>query len=314
MSGALVPVRYEVRFQGMLPPESNAKTSLVMLLPNALLGALVFTLIACAGTPPAVPASAPPDAQLRGARIALLGEVHDNAEGQQRRLALLRSAVAAGWRPAIAMEQFDTDRQADIDRARREAPRDAQHVIALAAPASSGWDWALYRPVIDLALEYDLPLRAANLAAADTSKVVRGGYASAFDPARLMALGLTQAIAPAWQAAQEREIDAGHCGMLPPPMWPAMARAQFARDAVMASVLREAGTNGAVLIAGNGHVRRDIGVARWFGAGEQGRVFAIGFVEEPVDAAFAASFDHVVRVAAAPRADPCEAFSKRATP
>lgn len=285
-----------------------------MLLWKALVGALVFTLIGCAGAAPDTPRSAPAELRLRGATIVLLGEVHDNAEGQQRRLALLRRAVAAGWRPAIAMEQFDTDRQADIDRARRESPRDAQHVIDEAAPARSGWDWALLRPVIELALQYDLPLRAANLAAADTNKVVRGGYASVFDPARLAALGLTQPIAPPWQAAQEREIDAGHCGMLPPPMWPAMARAQFARDAVMAAVLREAGARGAVLIAGNGHVRRDIGVARWFRAEEQARIVAIGFVEDPVDAAFAASFDHVVRVAAAPRADPCEAFSKRAMP
>ena len=252
--------------------------------------------------------------RLRADTLALLGEVHDNAEGQRRRLELLRTALVAGWRPAIAMEQFDTDRQADIDRARREAPRDAQHVIDLAAPPRAGWDWPLYLPVIDLALQYDLPLRAANLSGADTGKVVRGGYASVFDATRLAALGLAQPVEPVWQAAQEREIDAGHCGMLPAPMWPAMARAQFARDAVMAAVLREAGANGAVLIAGNGHVRRDIGVARWLGANERSRVVAIGFVEEPVDAAFAASFDQVVPVPATPRADPCEAFSKRAPP
>ena len=281
-----------------------------MLLSKALPGALMSILAACASVPPDVP----PDALLRGTTIALLGEVHDNAEGQRRRVALMRSALRAGWRPAIAMEQFDTDRQADIDRARRESPRSAQHVIDLAAPAGGGWDWALYVPVIELALEYDLPLRAANLAGADTGKVVRGGYASVFDPARLAALGLTQPIAPAWQTAQEREIDLGHCGKLPAPMWPAMARAQFARDAVMAAVLRDSGAHGAVLIAGNGHVRRDLGVARWLGANERSRVVAIGFVEKPVDAAFAASFDQVVPIPAAPRADPCEAFAKRAPP
>jgi len=46
--------------------------------------------------------------------------VHDNAALHRDRLDVLRRAVAhAGWRPAIAMEQFDIDRQPDIERARR---------------------------------------------------------------------------------------------------------------------------------------------------------------------------------------------------
>jgi uncharacterized iron-regulated protein len=298
-----------MQFRCMLAQMTRPHPSVANTACACLLGALLASMGACA-TAPELPA-------LRGTTLALLGEVHDNPTGHRERLALLSRAVGAGWRPVIAMEQFDTDRQVDIDRARREAPRDAQHVIDLAAPARSGWDWALYRPVIELALRYDLPLRAANLSGADTGKVVRAGYASVFDAARLAALGLAEAIEPSTQAAQEREIDAGHCGMLPAPMWPAMARAQFARDAVMAQVLREAGANGAsgaVLIAGNGHVRRDIGVARWLGADERARVVAIGFIEAPVSPAFAAAFDRVVPMPAAPRADPCEAFAKRAAP
>ena len=46
-------------------------------------------------------------------------------------------------------------------------------------------------------------------------------------------------------------------------MWPLMARAQFARDAVMARALAAHAERGVVLLAGNGHVRRDIGVPRW---------------------------------------------------
>ena len=63
-----------------------------MLLSKALPGALMSILAACASVPPDVP----PDARLRGTTIALLGEVHDNAEGQRRRVALLRSALRAG--------------------------------------------------------------------------------------------------------------------------------------------------------------------------------------------------------------------------
>ena len=271
--------------------------------------------MALAGCAAVAPPPIAQEARLRGDTIALLGEIHDNAEGHRVRVAMLQRAIAAGWRPAIAMEQFDLPRQADIDRARREAPHDAQHVIDVAAASGSGWDWALYRPVIALALDHDLPLLAANLSNADTGKIVRGGYGDVFDADRLAALGLDQPVAPDWQATQEREIDAGHCGLLPATMWPAMARAQFARDAVMADVLRQHAEQGVVLIAGNGHVRRDIGVARRLGAAELPRVLAVGFLEAPDDSLVSAgAYDAVVRVPPASRADPCATLKARRPP
>src|SRR5450755_1004085 len=225
---------------------------------------LALTCAACATT------TAPRndwESRLQGDAVVLLGEVHDSAAQHRLRLEVLQRAFAAGWRPAIAMEQFDREHQADIERARRERPADAQHVIDLAAPASprpgAGWNWDFYRPFIALALRYDLPLVAANLSNAETTRIVRGGYAAVFDDASKAALGLTAPVPAGLQSAQEREIDAGHCHALPRDRWPAMARAQFARDAVMAEALRRHSRQGVVLLAGNGHVRRDIGVPRW---------------------------------------------------
>jgi uncharacterized iron-regulated protein len=211
------------------------------------------------------------------------------------------------------MEQFDLDRQADIDRARRERPGDAAYLIAVAAPGSGegGWNWDFYRPFVELALRYDLPLMAANLSNADTSRIVRGGYGAVFDAAKIAALGLDVTVAADLQSAQERAIDAGHCHALPPAMWPRMARAQLARDAVMADVLRHAaGRGGVVLLAGNGHVRRDIGVPRWLGAASE-RVFAVGYLELDDETTPVTVFDAVVRTAVAERADPCAEFRHR---
>jgi uncharacterized iron-regulated protein len=64
-------------------------------------------------------------------------------------------------------------------------------------------------------------------------------------------------------AAQETEVRDSHCGMLPESMVSPMAKAQIARDVVMAETLRAHAANGVVLIAGNGHVRTDIGVPFW---------------------------------------------------
>lgn len=256
------------------------------------------------------------ESRLRGDAIVLLGEVHDNAEHHRQRLAVLQRAFAAGWRPALVMEQFDRERQADLERARRERPRDVQHLIDQAALAGgavrSNWNWAYYRPFIALALAHDVPLIAANLSNADTGKVVRGGLAAVFDAAALTAFKLDAPVPAAIQGAQEREIDNGHCRALPPDRLPAMARAQMARDAVMASLLASNAAHGAVLIAGNGHVRRDIGVAHWLEPALRERVWSVGYVEHDQAAEDESAFDAVVHTQPAPRTDPCIAFKKRA--
>ena len=271
--------------------------------------ALVIT--ACA-TPAPV---APWQHRLAGKGVVLLGEVHDSAEQHRLRLEVLRRAFVAGWRPAIVMEQFDRERQPDIDRARRERPRDAQHVIDLAAtpPArpGGGWQWAFYRPFVALALEHDVPLVAGNVSAADAGAIVRNGYRAVFDEASMRALGLDRSIDPAWQRAQEGEIDAGHCGALPASAWPRMARAQFARDAVMARALAAHADRGAVLLAGNGHVRLDIGVPRWLALGLD-RLWSVGYLEEGDTSPPREAFSAVVRTKAAEREDPCAAFRRRA--
>jgi uncharacterized iron-regulated protein len=260
---------------------------------------LTSALLACA--------SPPLERRLDGDAIVLLGEVHDNAEHHRQRLALLRGAIDAGWRPALALEQLDRERQADVERARRERPRDAQHVIDAAGGA--GWSWDSYRPFIELALEHELPLVAANLSRSDARVIAQRGLGAVFDADSLATLGLDRAVPADWQAAQEREIDAGHCQALPREAWPALARVQLARDAVMAGLLRERGARGIVLLAGNGHVRRDLGVPRWLPEADQPRVFAVGYVEEG-DEPPPGAFDAVVVTARAERPDPCEAFRR----
>jgi uncharacterized iron-regulated protein len=254
------------------------------------------------------------EGRLRGNAVVLLGEVHDNAEQHRLRLEVLQRAIDTGWRPAIVMEQFDGERQPDIDRARRERPGDAQHVIDLAArsgtTAAGGWNWDFYRPFVELALRHQLPLVAGDLSNADTTKIVRGGLAAVFDAAAIAALGLDRTIDSDWQSAQEKEIDAGHCHALPASLWPRMAQAQFARDAVLARELAEYADQGAVLLAGNGHARRDLGVPRWLKL-DRDRVFAVGFLEDGDDATPTAAFDAVVRTAPAERSDPCAAFEAR---
>ena len=261
---------------------------------------LVFsTLLACVLASCAQVASRPsPEAP----GLLLLGEVHDSAAGHAARLQRLQSLVADGWRPAIAMEQFDREQQPALDAAMRECA-DADCVIARVVPGKSGWTWAYYAPVIALALEHRLPLIAANLSRADARKVVGEGFASALPPA-LVAGEQLDAIDPALLGVQETEVRDSHCGQLPEAMVAPMARAQIARDVVMADTLRAHATGGVVLLAGNGHVRRDVGVPYWLRRWGFAPV-AVGFLELDADVDV---FDEVVAIPKVERPDPCAAF------
>ncbi|RPH41548.1 MAG: hypothetical protein EHM87_19405 [Burkholderiales bacterium] len=250
---------------------------------------------------------------MRGVPVVLLGEVHDNAAQHALRADALARLVAGGARPALAFEQLDRERQADVDRARRERPRDVDWLIAQAA-GRDGWDWALYRPFLRLALDNDLPIVAANLSRADASRVIREGYGAAFDAPARATLGL-DAVPADLLAAHEREVDVGHCGLMPQAMLAPMARAQLARDAALAAAIAPHAARGVVLLTGNGHARRDLGVPRWLPAEMRGRALSIGLLEPATIASMPpGAFDRVVTTVAAPRSDPCESLKARMAP
>lgn len=257
-----------------------------------LAATLVLALGACRHV---APAAEPP-------RVLLLGEVHDNADGHAARAALLRKQLEAGWRPVIAMEQFDTAQQAALDAAMADCA-DAACVVTRVVTGKSSWNWDFYRPVIALALDYKLPLLAANLSRGEASKVVKDGFAATL-PADLIARYRLDALPAEVLAAQETEVRDSHCGALPESLVAPMAKAQIARDVMMAETMRAHAASGVVLIAGNGHVRSDIAVPFWLRR-EGLAPRAVGFLES---ASSPAAFDEVHRVPAAGRADPCAGF------
>lgn len=236
-----------------------------------------------------------------GPRIMLLGEVHDNPNGHRQRADALRAEVEAGFRPAVLMEQFDRENQAALTQAQAQC-RDADCVIA--AAGGKRWEWPLYKPVIELALKYRLPLIAANVSRADAGKVIGGGLPAALDAATIKQFKLDQAL-PADLATQQRQaVVDGHCGKFPEEMMPGMVNAQVARDVWMAKLLAEHSGSGAVLLAGNGHVRKDVGVPRWLSLVTSVKPQVHGYVEkaEPGDAA---AYDVTHVIPAHPRPDPC---------
>jgi uncharacterized iron-regulated protein len=248
---------------------------------------------------------------MQGHHIVLLGEVHDNAVQHALRAAALRQLVVRGARPAIAFEQFDRERQPDIERARRERPADADYLIAQ-AKGSGDWRWESYRPFVALALEYDLPIVAVNLSRGEAMQVANDGWSALFDAAARSALRL-DALPADFRRKHEDAVAIGHCNLLPADALPALARAQMARDIVMARSVRPYANRGVVLLAGNGHVRRDIGVPFWLPTDAAHGAISIGVLERDEGSGpdAAADFDAYVITERAERTDPCKELAKR---
>jgi len=187
------------------------------------------------------------------------------------------------------MEQFDSEYQAAIDAARSggaEAVADAGHFDR------KGWNWPLYKPLVEFALERGWPIVAANLSRAEARAIVADPTRSGLPPAP-----------PAVRSALEQDMIDSHCGAAPEAKRLAgMVEAQRARDARMASVLK----GPSVLIAGNGHARRDRGVLLYLGGTD---VLSIAFTEvddgERSPRVYEQSFDYLWFTARAARADPC---------
>ncbi len=237
--------------------------------------------------------------------------MHDHPAHHTLRAGLLADLP----RTEVFFEQFDRENDAALrDAQRGGADADA---LARAGRMDKSWQWPLHRPLVETALAARMPVRAANLSTADTRRIAKAGALGAEDAPLMEVLARAQ-----WSEARDRAMRAaiidGHCGMLPERAAPGMALAQRARDAAIAQAL--AASRGAtVLIAGNGHVRRDLGVPAYLPPGSA--LLSIGFLEvrddEPEPRTYATgetgalAYDYVWFTQRQTRPDPCKGFSPR---
>jgi uncharacterized iron-regulated protein len=257
------------------------------------------------------------DAAVRSAHFVLLGETHDNPDHHALEARLVRVA-AQGRKPAIVFEMLDVGQQAALDA----APRTPDAIAEAVDWAHGGWpDFSLYRPVFAAALDAGLPIVAGNFTKAQMRAIVMGGAAKV--PPEIAALLQREGEPPAQVAEAERaEMRAEHCGQLPDTLLGPMVLAQHARDAQLA-IRTAAAEQGAILVAGSGHVRTDRAVPVHLALLAPGRrIVSIAFVEvsagmqspQQFASDFGASrlpFDFAVFTPAAQREDPCKAFEKR---
>jgi uncharacterized iron-regulated protein len=234
------------------------------------------------------------------ARFLILGESHDNAIHHRLQAQILDSLLRTGRRPALAMEQFDREHQAALNAASNV--QDAERIAETGRFDRKGWHWPFYKPLLELAAANGLRIIAANFSREEARALIKaGGSAPALPP-----------VTAAVRAALEQDIVNGHCGIRPSaPILSGMIEAQRARDAAMAAALESAGPDGAVLIAGAGHARRDRGAPSYLNSAAQGELVSVGFMEikpqeASVPSSYAGLYDFVWLTSPAKREDPCK--------
>ncbi|TMH53690.1 MAG: hypothetical protein E6H53_19405 [Betaproteobacteria bacterium] len=261
-------------------------------------------------------------ALLAAARYRLLGEVHDNPAHHEVRARLITAIAATGARPAVVFEQFDLDRDEAL-RAAQAAGADAEELAAAGRLDNKAWKWPLHKPILEAALTTRLPVRAGNLSRAEL-----GGDLQAAIDKDSNAIGYARFHAAHWSEAQAAALRAdiieSHCRKLPEPVVPRLVLAQRVRDAAMAQALvSDATPGGAILIAGNGHVRADLAVPVYLHAAgladADSSSVSVGFIEATPEEKRAREFprqviadhpgfDYIWLTSPVARDDPCADF------
>lgn len=237
--------------------------------------------------------------QLETADFVLLGEIHDNPRHHAARAELIRQ-LASRRRALLVAEPLQRGRTLAEDGALLPA-------LEAAGFVPENWRWPLHEPLFVAAREAGIPVVGGNIARDEARDIVRKG--SAVLPADI-ADALAKAPLRADAARElDRNLSESHCGMLPAHLLPGMHLAQRARDAAMALALQARQDKQAILVAGNGHVRRDFGVPSLLTAlAPDTRTLAVGFVERSADGTLPSGeipYDFVWITDAQERDDPC---------
>jgi len=220
-------------------------------------------------------------ADASAADFVLIGERHDNPEHHRLQARLVAALEAQSQGPrAVAFEMMPAWRQLEIVEY-LDAGGDPAGLGEAIAWEASGWpEWAWYQPIAEAALASDAEIVAADLGVAEKRAAFVQG-AQAFRSAFVQRTGLGEPWPPPMMISLQDELRAAHCDQVSGRIVIGMMRVQRARDAMMADRLAAtAGRGGGVLIAGNGHVRRDRGVPWYLARLRPGaRSVSIGLLE-----------------------------------
>lgn len=232
-------------------------------------------------------------AGVRMVPYVLLGEKHDNADHHIAHARLIAALPKPG---GIVLEMLRRDQMSSVSRLESEDGfRDASKWD------KSGWpDYELYAPLIKAIYEHSIRPSAGS----PTRRELIGSMSSGES--------LRRSLPETSLKRLSKDIDTAHCGHSNEKLNLVMVGAQIFKDQVMAHELRsQAGFEQGILVAGNGHIRKDYGVPMFL----KGTV-SIAFLEVQKDKLRLSDYevgpyDYVVFTPRVDDLDPCERFKEQ---
>lgn len=211
--------------------------------------------------------------RLVGAEVILLGEVHDSQPIHRRQVELLDALDGADRPVVLAMEQLDRRGGGEVGGMNDDSLADGRARAEAGGFDFDSWGWHQYGRLFDWAARHEVPLWPLNLSRDKAMAVAMADGDEWRDRLDDRTLGWIDALAPTLSLPDDEQealidvLERSHCRTIPDAMSRRLARAQVARDLVMAEAITAAREtypdHRVVAVMGNQHARLDRGVGYW---------------------------------------------------
>jgi uncharacterized iron-regulated protein len=222
--------------------------------------------------------------RIEGVSYLLLGEKHDNPDHHALQLRALNHVLQTENVSTVSFEMMSSEQQPLLRDLSSSPPSSLEQINEHVQWDNDGWNWDYYGPLLHSAIQANVSINAANISNEEMIQVYGAPTAAEIEGV----------LDEQTMAALEKDIDESHCGLLPESQFPAMVRVQQARDFAMAgSLASNTQQQLQVLIAGNYHIRRDLGVPNYLlnkqSSLEESQIVSLAFMEvdeasnDPID-------------------------------
>jgi uncharacterized iron-regulated protein len=236
--------------------------------------------------------------KLKRVNYILLGEFHDNASHHQLRGDLILRLNQS--KQTVVVEYLLAGKEVQFLGSTLES-------FHAAGFNSKAWSWSIYGPLFEQLRISQRPIVGSNLDRS-ISKAIFSGEPNPI-PSSLKEDYQKSPLSAPVMSALEQDLIEGHCGKLPPAYLKPMTLVQRLTDISMARVLLERSSG--ILLAGNGHIRKDYGVPQVLKAvAPHQSVVNVAFTEDDgLDSKTVANYrdhyDYVWLTKPIERKDPC---------
>ncbi len=108
--------------------------------------------------------------------VICIGETHDSEPVHRVQLQIIKALYARDERLGVGMEMFQRPYQKEIDRYFHGDIKEDEFLKATEYKTRWGYDWSLYRPIVEFCRKNEVPLAALNVPRELTRRLSKVGY------------------------------------------------------------------------------------------------------------------------------------------